>query len=77
MHLYFQSFPNFVKTLKIRVKLILNCPQVHAITHTFTTDVRIKKLSSYLFNVFFACGNFTATISIISDDVTFLLSLKN
>ena len=30
----FQSFPNFVKTLKIRVKLILNCPQAHAITYT-------------------------------------------
>ena len=25
---------NFVKTLKIRVKLILNCPQAHAITYT-------------------------------------------
>ena len=32
--LYFQYFPNFVKTLKIRVKLILNCPRVHAITYT-------------------------------------------
>ena len=25
---------NFVKTLKIRVKLILNCPRAHAITYT-------------------------------------------
>ena len=25
---------NFVKTLKILVKLILNCPQAHAITYT-------------------------------------------
>ena len=26
-----------------------------------TTDVRIKELFYYLFNVLFACGNFTAT----------------
>jgi len=25
---------NFVKTLKIRMKLILNCPRAHAITYT-------------------------------------------
>ena len=28
------QFCNFVKTLKIRVKLILNCPRAHAITYT-------------------------------------------
>ena len=26
---------NFVKTLKMRVKLILNCPRAHAITYTY------------------------------------------
>ena len=25
---------NFVKTLKIRMELILNCPRAHAITYT-------------------------------------------
>ena len=29
---------NFVKTLKIRVKLILNCPRAHAITYTNCTS---------------------------------------
>ena len=35
--MYFQSFPNpnFVKTLKIQVKLILNFPWAHAITCTY------------------------------------------
>ena len=44
-HLYFQSFHklpsslrdfgNFVKTLKIRVKFILNSTRPHAITYTY------------------------------------------
>ena len=34
VHLYFQRFPNFVKTLKIRVKFILNFPRALAITYT-------------------------------------------
>ena len=40
----FQSFPsslrdsgNFVKTLKIRVKLMLDCPRAHTITYTNCT----------------------------------------
>ena len=45
--IYFQSFPNclrrgnFVKTFKIPLKLILNCPQAHAITYT-ATDKDLK-----------------------------------
>ena len=30
-----------------------------------TTDVRIKELFYYLFNVLFACGNFTATTAVL------------
>ena len=32
----------FVKTLKIRVKLILNCPQAHAITYTKQMDRELQ-----------------------------------
>jgi len=34
---YGSFFPNFVKTLKIRVKLIRNFPRAHAITYTHRT----------------------------------------
>ena len=37
-HLYFQRFPNFVKTLKIRVKLFLNFPRALSITYTNWLD---------------------------------------
>ena len=32
---FFKVFYCWVKTLKIRVKLILNCPRAHAITYTY------------------------------------------
>ena len=41
------QFCNFVKTLKILVKLILNCPRAHAITYTnHTSDNKIGRLWS-------------------------------
>jgi len=41
-----------VKTLKIRVKLILNCPRAHAITYTNNLkEAKVKDSKLVVFNL--------------------------
>ena len=49
-------FPNFVKTLKICVKLILNCPRAHAITytkHTAKIDMNRRNATTTHYHILF------------------------
>ena len=61
---------NFVKTLKIRVKLILNCPQAHAITYT-------KSENEQFDHIFFYIDHFTIFIPRVMKDENFVEFPRN